>query len=348
MKIDELLHKTSEWLKASGPNPDIVISTRVRLARNISKIPFTHWANKKKREEVLSLLREAVKNSNLLKDSLYIKMADLSDLDKQFLIERHLMSPEHAHGAEYKVLVIEPREIISVMGNEEDHLRFQVIQSGFNLRDAWILIDKLDTELNQILEYAYSIKWGYLTACPTNTGTGMRASLMMHLPALVMTKQISKVLQALTKLGVVVRGLYGEGTEAIGNFFQISNQVTLGRPEEDIIGNFERIVNQVVTREAQARRYLMLKEKESIKDKIWRAYGTLKSARIITSNETTNLMSNVRLGVNLGILPAVTMKVVNEIFIMTQPAHLQKMENKILSSDQRDIKRSDFIRKKLK
>lgn len=348
MKIDDFLHKTSEWLKATGPNSDIVLSTRVRLARNIDKIPFTHWANKKQRDEVLSLAKEAVEKSNLLKGSLYLRMADASELDRQFLIERHLMSPEHAYEPEYKALLIEPREIISIMINEEDHLRIQVIQSGFNLRDAWTLADKLDTELNEILTYAYSIKWGYLTACPTNTGTGMRASLMLHLPVLVMTKQINKVLQALTKLGIAVRGLYGEGTEALGNFFQISNQVTLGRPEEDIIGNFERTMNQVISREAQARRYLLLKEKEEITDKIQRAYGTLKSARIITSSETTNLMSHVRFGVNMNVLPEVDIKTVNEIFIMTQPAHLQKLENKILTPSQRDIKRADFIREKLK
>lgn len=348
MKIDDLLGKTSEWLKATGPNPDIVISTRVRLARNIDKIPFTHWANKRQREEVLSLAKEAVEKSNLLKSSLYLKMAEVSELDRQFLIERHLMSPEHAYDPEYKALVIEPREIISVMVNEEDHFRIQVIQSGFNPRDAWDLVNKLDTELGDILNYAYSIKWGYLTACPTNTGTGMRSSLMLHLPALVMTKQINKVLQALAKLGLAVRGLYGEGTEALGNFFQISNQVTLGRPEEDIIGNFEKIMNQVIGREAQARQYLLLKEKPEVTDKIWRAHGTLKNARIITSSETINLMSTIRLGVNLGLLEGVDIKTVNEIFIMSQPAHLQKIENKILTSDQRDIKRADLIRKKLK
>jgi len=347
MKIDELLNKTSEWLKATGPNSDIVISTRIRLARNIEKIPFTHWANKKQKEQILLLAKEAVDKSDLLKEAMYLKMSDLSELDRQFLIERHLMSPEHAYDPDYKALVIEPREIISIMVNEEDHIRMQVVQSGFNLRDGWTLINKLDTEMNQTFNYAYSIKWGYLTACPTNVGTGMRASLMLHLPALVITKQINKVLQALAKLNIAVRGLYGEGTEAVGNFFQISNQVTLGRPEEDIIGNFERVMNQVITREAQARRFLLMKEKDALRDKIFRAYGTLKSARIITSSETTNLMSNVRFGVNTEILPEMDIKTVNEIFIMSQPAHLQKLENKMLTPDQRDMKRADLIRKKL-
>lgn len=348
MKIDDLLNRTSEWLKATGPNSNVVISTRVRLARNIEKLPFTHWANKKQKEQILLLAKEAVDKSNLLKESTYLRMADLSELDRQFLIERHLMSPEHAYEPEYKALTIEPGEIISIMVNEEDHIRMQIIQSGFNLRDGWSLINKLDTELNQRLNYTYSIKWGYLTSCPTNVGTGMRASLMLHLPALVITKQINKVLQALTKLGIAVRGLYGEGTEALGDFFQISNQVTLGRPEEDIIGNFERVMNQVITREAQARRFLLMKEKEELKDKVSRAYGTLKSARIITSNETINLMSSIRFGVHMDLLPAIDIKTVNEIFIMAQPAHLQKLENKVLTSDQRDIKRADFIREKLK
>ncbi len=348
MTLGEILYKTSEWLKGTGPSADIVISTRVRFARNIDKIPFTHWANKKQREQVVALVKGAVSGSNLLKESLFVRIAEISELDRQFLVERHLMSPEHAYDPEYKALVIEPREIISVMVNEEDHVRLQVIQSGFNLRDAWQLADQVDNELNQTLNYAYSIRWGYLTACPTNTGTGMRASLMMHLPALVMTKQIGKLLQALTKLNIAVRGLYGEGTEALGNFFQISNQVTLGRPEGDIIGEFENVMNQIISREATARKYLSVKEKDQLADKILRAYGTLKSARIITSNETINLMSNVRFGVTLGMLPDVDTKTVNEIFIMTQPAHLQKIENKILTSDQRDIKRADFIRSKLK
>lgn len=348
MKIDDLLNKTSEWLKGTGPNSDIVISTRVRLARNVDKTPFTHWAGSRQREQVLLLGREAAEKSSLLKGATYFKMAALPELDRQFLIERHLMSPEHAFEPEYKALIMEPREIISIMINEEDHFRIQVIQSGFNLRDASSLANKLDAELNETINFAYSVKWGYLTACPTNVGTGMRASLMLHLPALVITRQMNKVLQALGKLGIAVRGLYGEGTEALGNFFQISNQVTLGRPEEDILGNFERTMNQIITREAQARRLLLAKDKEELSDKIFRAYGTLKNARIITSQETINLMSVVRFGVNLGLLPAVNIKTVNEIFIMSQPAHLQKLENRILTSDQRDMKRADLIREKLK
>ncbi|MDD5449457.1 MAG: protein arginine kinase [Candidatus Omnitrophica bacterium] len=348
MKLSELLNRTSEWLKSTGPNADIVISTRIRLARNLDKVPFTNWANKKQKEQILVQVKEAVDKSVLLKEAEFFKMAELSELDRQFLIERHLMSPEHTYEPEHKALVVEPREIISIMVNEEDHIRMQTVQSGFNLRDAWSLIDKLDTELNQALNYAYSVKLGYLTACPTNVGTGMRASLMLHLPALVLTKQINKVFHALAKLGIAVRGLYGEGTEAIGNFFQISNQVTLGRPEEDIIGNFERIMNQVITREAQARRFLIMKDRDELKDKILRAYGTLKNARIITSNETINLMSNIRFGVHMDLLPDISIKTVNEIFIMTQPAHLQKLENKMLTADQRDMKRADLIREKLK
>jgi len=345
--VDELLNNTSEWLKGTGPNSDIVISTRIRLARNVDKVPFTNWANKKQKEQVLLLAQSAVEKSALLKESMFLKISELSELDRQFLIERHLMSPEHAYEPEYKALVLEPKEVISIMVNEEDHLRIQVIQSGFNIRDGWALINKIDTQLNETINFAYSVRWGYLTACPTNVGTGMRASLMLHLPGLVMTKQINKVFHALSKLGIAVRGLYGEGTEALGNFFQISNQVTLGRPEEDILGNFERIMNQVVSREAQARRFLLMKEKEEVSDRVYRAYGTLKNARIITSGETVNLMSIIRFGVNMHLLPNIDIKTVNEIFIMVQPAHLQKLENKVLTSDQRDIERADLIREKL-
>lgn len=347
MQIDDFLHKTSEWLKGTGPDFNVVISTRIRLARNISSIPFVHWASKKQKEQIITMTQEAIENSKYMKNALYLRMSHLTDLERQFLVERHLMSPEHAIDPEHKALAVEDREIVSVMINEEDHLRIQIIQSGFNLREAWDLADKIDTDLNSQLEYAYSIKWGYLTACPTNTGTGMRASLLMHLPALVMTKQISKALQALTKLGFAVRGLYGEGTEALGNFFQISNQVTLGRPEEDIIDNFERVMAQVISRENSARKLLLSKEKEGISDKIWRAFGTLKSARIITSNETINLLSSIRLGVYLDVLPHIDIGLLNELFLLIQPAHLQKMAGRTLTPDQRDIIRADLVRKKL-
>ncbi|MCX5687650.1 MAG: ATP--guanido phosphotransferase, partial [Candidatus Omnitrophica bacterium] len=237
--------------------------------------------------------------------------------------------------------------VISIMINEEDHLRMQVMKSGFNLKEAWQIINDIDTELGNSLDFAYSVDFGYLTACPTNTGTGMRASVMLHLPSLVMTKQIGKVLQAITKLSLTARGLYGEGTEASGNFFQISNQVSLGHKEEDIIDNIDRIIKQIVDHEQSARETLLLQNKEALEDRIWRAYGTLKSAHIITSTETIDLLSLARLGVDLGVIKQADRTLINELFVVTQPAHLQKLEKKKLSPNQRDVKRAEIIREKL-
>jgi protein arginine kinase len=233
------------------------------------------------------------------------------------------------------------------MINEEDHLRIQVIESGLNLTDVWKVIDKIDTEFSEKLEYAFSPEWGYLTACPTNTGTGMRASVMLHLPALVITKQINKVLHAIIKVGLAARGFYGEGTEATGNFFQISNQVTLGHSEDEIIDNLERIIKQVIEHESNARKALMSQKMEALNDRIWRSLGMLKSAHIMTSQEAIEHLSSVRLGVDMGIIKDIDRTRLNELFLTIQPAHLQKLEGKVLTSSQRDARRASLIREKL-
>lgn len=347
MKIDFLLKQACEWLKGTGPNSDIVISSRVRLARNLDEFPFSHWASKKQEKECMEVLGEAVMGVDLLKNAALISMAEIDDIDKQFLLERHLISREHILHPEYKAVVIGDKEVVSVMINEEDHLRIQVMQSGFNLQECWRIANRLDDSLHKRLKFAYHNEWGYLTACPTNTGTGLRASVMLHLPSLVMTKQISRVLQAITKLGMTARGLYGEGTEAEGNFFQISNQTTLGSAEEDIIDNLERIIRQVIGHEENARKTLMKQNRDLLQDKIWRASGTLKSAHIINTKETLTLLSMVRLGVDMGFLTDMDRRAVNELFILTQPAHLQKIEGKVLSQAQRDAKRASLIRRRL-
>jgi len=348
MKLDDLLKHDSEWLKGTGPSSDIVMSSRTRLARNLDKLSFSHWADKKQQEDILNAVLDAARAVTYLKDAMFLRLKDLSEVDRFFLLERHLMSPEHTKDVEFKALIVDPKEIISIMVNEEDHLRIQVLQSGLNLMEAWRIIDALDTELSRKLSFAYSPKWGYLTACPTNTGTGLRGSIMLHLPALVFTGQIGKILQATAKLGLNIRGLYGEGTEASGNLFQVSNQVSLGRAEEDIIDNIERIINQIISREEATRRNLLARNKEALVDRVWRASGTLKSARIITSNETIALLSAIRLGVDLGIVKNLDRRMVNELLILTQPAHLQKLEGRALSSNERDMKRAELIRERLK
>lgn len=347
MRLDDLLKQTSEWIKGSGPNSDIVMSSRVRLARNFTKFPFVHWANKEQLDQILSKAQQAVESSNYMKGSLFLNMAGLSSVDKQFLLERHLISREHAVGTDHKALFVGDKEIVAIMINEEDHLRMQVMQSGLNLSTCWDVMSEIDADLETKMDFAFSPEWGYLTACPTNTGTGMRASVMMHLPSMVMTRQINRLIHAVGKLGLTVRGFYGEGTEALGHFFQISNQVTLGLKEEDIIDNIQRIIKQITDQEQSARKNLISTNKEMLEDKIWRAMGTLKAAHIITSNETIELLSLLRLGVEMGLIKDITRQQMNELFLLIQPAHLQKQEGKSLNSNQRDVKRANLIREKL-
>ncbi|TAM34193.1 protein arginine kinase, partial [bacterium] len=331
----------------TGPNSDIVISSRIRLARNLSQYPFPHWASKAQLDGVLNDIKAAVAKIDMLKSSTLFVLGELDSIDKQFLVERHLMSIEHTQKTEKKALLVDDEEIIAVMINEEDHLRIQLMQSGFNLFEAWSIINRLDDELAKALDYAYLDDFGYLTACPTNTGTGMRGSVMLHLPALVMSRQIERVLAAVSKLSFTTRGLYGEGTQASGNFFQISNQVSLGHSEDEIIENINGLIRQIIEQEAQARQILLSKNRDVLEDRINRSFGILKSARIITSQETIELLSMVRLGSDLGMVKDIDRRTINELFITTQPAHLQKIENKKLSSDERDLKRAELIRKKL-
>ena len=365
--LDELLKQPSEWLRGAGPVSDIVISSRIRLAGNLEKYPFATRATKTSQGEVFTVVKEGLGRIVTLRKPLIVQMGELDEVDRQFLVERHLVSREHIVHPDSKGVAIGSGEVVSVMINEEDHLRLQVMQSGLNLRDGWSLIDTLDDELSEQLPYAYSTDWGYLTCCPTNTGTGMRASVMAHLPALVITKQINKVLHTITKLGLTARGLYGEGTEASGNFFQISNQVALGRAEEEIIENIERILKEVIHQEQTARESLMTNNRVQLEDRIWRAFGILQHAKTMSSTEALDLLSAVRLGVDLGLMSANSAEgrpasggggtagngngldrtIVNEMFLFSQPAHLQKLEGKVLTAKERDTKRAQLIRTKL-
>jgi len=347
MQINDLLNHTSEWLKGTGPHSDIVISSRIRLARNLNKFPFPHWANKAQLDQIIKETAQAMSKVSLLKTSTLFELGKLDSVDKQFLVERHLMSIEHTQKTEHKALLVSEEEIISVMVNEEDHLRIQLMQSGFNLFEAWNIINTVDDALAKLLDYAYLADFGYLTACPTNTGTGMRGSVMLHLPALVMSRQIERVLAAIAKLSFTTRGLYGEGTQASGNFFQISNQVSLGHSENEIIENINGLIRQIIEQETQAREIMLSKSREILEDRINRSLGILKSARIITSQETIELLSMVRLGCDLGMIKDITRRTINELFITTQPAHLQKLENKKFTSQERDLRRAQLIRNKL-
>ena len=347
MKLDDLIKNTGEWLRGTGPHSNIVISSRIRLARNLSKTPFPNKATKKNLNDILAAAEAAVNQINLFKGSLFLRISELDNVDKQFLVERHLMSHEHAANTDGKALIISKEEVLSVMINEEDHLRIQVLQSGFNLNENWKIINSIDDVISDKLTFAFKPDWGYLTACPTNTGTAMRGSVMLHLPALVMTKQINKVLAAIAKLSFASRGFYGEGTQASGNFFQISNQVSLGHSEEDIIQNINGLIRQVIEQEEQARQALLLQNRPMLEDKVYRSLGVLQNAHIISSQETIELLSMVRLGVDVGIVKNVERKIINELFIMIQPAHLQKIEGKKLTAAERDAKRASVIRERL-
>ncbi len=367
-ELDELLKQPSEWLRGAGPVSDIVISSRIRLARNLEKFPFATRATKASQGEVLKIVRDGLAQTDALKRPTVFEMGELDEVDRQFLVERHLVSREHIVQPDHKAVAIGAGEVVSIMINEEDHLRIQAMQSGLNLRDAWAIIDELDDQLSEAIPYAYSTDWGYLTCCPTNTGTGMRASVMVHLPSLVITKQINKVLHTITKLGLTARGLYGEGTEASGNFFQISNQVALGRSEDELIENIERILKEVIHQEQSARETLLANNRVQLEDRIWRAFGLLRHAQTMSSTEALDLLSAVRLGVDLGVMSAnggspaaarppqetgrpgangLDRKIVNELFLFSQPAHLQKLEGKVLTAKERDVKRAELIRSRI-
>ncbi len=348
MNLDNLTHTSGEWLRGTGPESDIVVSSRVRLARNLAAFPFSNRANAHQKSEIEGLLRERIAKLELDPRLEYITLATLTPLDRQFLVERQLISRELATTEGPRGVALAPQETVSLMVNEEDHLRLQVMRSGFALDEAWRDIDKVDDLLEQRITYAFSEEFGYLTACPTNVGTGMRASVMLHLPALVLTKQIEKVFRALQKINLAVRGLYGEGSRASGDFYQISNQVTLGKAEQTILSEIREVIPQIIAYERQARSALVRESRQALQDRVSRAFGTLCSATMMTSEETMDLLSSVRLGINLQLLEDITIPTVNELFIHTQPAHLQKLMGTALDGEERNSARARYLRSRLR
>ncbi len=349
MNLDSLTHASGEWLRGSGPESDIVISSRVRLARNLAAFPFSNRSSAHQKAEIDNLLRDRLAKVELQPPLSYVPVAGLSPLDRQLLVERQLISRELANSDGPRGVALVPQETVSVMVNEEDPLRLQVMRSGFALDEAWQEIDRLDDLVEQRVNYAFSEEFGYLTACPTNVGTGMRASVMLHLPALVLIKQIEKVFRALQKINLAVRGLYGEGSRASGDFYQISNQVTLGKSETTILNEIREVIPQIITYERQARTTLTRDSREALHDRISRAFGTLCNATMMTSEETMDLLSSVRLGINLGLLESgISIPTINELFIQTQPAHLQKLMGEPLDGEARNSARARFLRNRLR
>lgn len=348
MKLNEISSRTSEWFGGSGPLADVVVSSRVRLARNLAGFQFLSRCSSSQKAQILEKLKAAVMSLDLGDEVFYIGIDKAAVLDKDVLVERHLISRQHAHAKGPRGVVIANREFFTAMINEEDHLRMQVFKAGLQLRECWEQISKIDDMIEQKIDYAFHPRYGYLTACPTNVGTGIRVSVMLHLPALRMTGQIEKFFAAAKSMNLAVRGLFGEGTEAVGDFYQLSNQVTLGVAEAEIVDEFtDSTIPKIVEYENLARDELLIKQPEMLDDKTSRAIGLLKSARLISSQEALFLLSHLRMGVNMKRITDVSIPVINELFMLTQPAHLQLNSGKRLEPAGRDLLRAEIIRSRL-
>ncbi len=340
----------SRWMNSDGPDAGIVISSRIRVARNLAGVPFPHLLEPEKSMEVINRIKKALENKealDLIGNLELTLLNDLSPLERQILVDKHLISPDLLNNFQAKAAAIRDDEAATVMINEEDHLRIQCLLSGLRLKEAWMIVNNIDDGLEKTLDYAFSEKLGYLTSCPTNTGTGLRASVMLHLIGLKITNQLGGVFNAISKLGLTVRGLYGEGTEALGDLFQISNQITLGQSEEEIINNLISITRQILAQEQEARQVLYRERREIVEDRVHRAYGILRCARILTMEETMRMLSDLRLGIGLKIISTVQDKLINELMVKIRPAFLIKTAGQDISKRKLDIARADLIRKEL-
>jgi protein arginine kinase len=347
VKLDDLAQQTGEWMRGNGPESDIVMSSRVRLARNLSDYPFVRKCTDKDRAAIASAVRRAVDALPLSTETEYVDVAKLGDLDRQFLMERQLISHELSEAEGARAVILDPSERFSIMVNEEDHLRLQVMQSGLDLESAWTRMNELDDLLESKLTYAFTKKLGYLTACPTNVGTGLRISVMLHLPALVATKQIEKVFRAFSKINVAVRGLFGEGSQFMGDLYQVSNQMTLGKSETTLMQRVSEVIPQLIDYERKAREFLLKEDRDDLNDNVSRALGILCTAKKISSEETMHYLSKIRMGVNLGLIDHIPIPTVNKLFIHTQPAHLQKLCGEKLSVSARNTMRANYLHQHL-
>lgn len=340
-----------DWIRANGSDAEVVLSSRVRVARNIQGYPFPGRAGSEDRGDILDRVRATVSRIDSLAGASVWEVRELDEMSREILIERHLISRELLSRTESsaagRALILADDRPAGLMVNEEDHLRIQALAAGFELESAWRRVDRLDEEVGELLPLAYHHQFGFLTACPTNVGTGLRASVLIHLPGLVLTKEISKVLEGISQVGLTYRGLYGEGSEVLGNFFQVSNQTTLGKSEEDLIDHLTRIVGKVIDYERSARGVLLREAPSVLEDKVWRAYGILRNARSLSYEELVNLLSGVRLGVSLKLLKTARVETLNEILILGQPAHLELAAGGGLDENEADVYRAAFVRDKL-
>lgn len=344
----ELAVHAGLWLRTLGPEADVVLSTRVRLARNVDGYAFPSRIAPDVRRDLETRLHAWIGDARLAPDVRYWNLDALPEITCLLLMERHLVSRELVMGRGDRGVSFVPTESVSVMSNEEDHLRIQVVRSGYALSEAFAAALEVDKKLESRIPYAWHERYGFLTSCPTNVGTGLRISVMMHLPALMLMNQMDKVYHATSKVGLTVRGFYGEGTKAIGDVIQISNQQTLGSSEDQILETIQQMVPKIVEYERGVRQHLLSEKRSTVEDKVWRSVGLLRYARKLSSEETMTLLSALRLGVNLKIIPDITVSDVNELFVITQPGHLQTLEGKELLPDDRDVARASLLRKRLK
>lgn len=335
------------WMAHEGPDHDVVVSSRIRLARNVSNFPFKPRLSDERAKELEGHLKARLLALDVARDQTYISLEGLHDLDRELLFERHLISMELARGSGPRGVFFSRSRNLSVMVNEEDHMRLQVFGPGQDLAGLLELLRDVDRRVAIEVEYAYHPRFGYLTACPTNVGTGLRISVMLHLPALVYSKEIEKVFNAAAKMKLAIRGFYGEGTSYLGDFFQVSNQVTLGRSPEKLLNDVSKVLPKLVEQEREVRRAILKEQGKGLEDRIFRAFGVLAYARRINSQEALDLLSQVRLGVCLGILQGLELKTVNELLVVSQPAHIQVLEKRDLKEEERDLVRARYIRQRL-
>lgn len=336
-------------MEADGSDTDVVISSRVRIARNLRGMPFPMMATPAHASSVSEQLLGVAESGRLngLGQLESIRLTELTELEKLVMVEKHLISPNLANESRGGALILSNNEDVSIMINEEDHLRIQCLSPGFQIRETWDRATKIDDIFEEQVDYAFDEKHGYLTSCPTNVGTGIRASVMMHLPALVMTGQINRILTAVTQVGLAVRGLYGEGSEATGNLFQVSNQITLGQSEQEIIENLHQVAKQMIEHERAARGKLLAENGPRVEDRIRRSFGVLSQAIIMDSKEAAQRLSDLRLGVHLGLMPELNDRILNELLVATQPGFLQMTFGEAMTPEERDRSRARFIRSRL-
>lgn len=350
-KQDLLYHPLPSWMDGNGPDGDIVLASRIRLARNLEQAPFPAQATPVQLAEVVQVMEDVLPAIQEASGEAYhfCDLREWSGVERAVLMEKHLISPQLAEQGAGRALLLNDATTISVMVNEEDHLRIQSMQAGLQLAAALTAAGQMDDAIEAAAPFAFDEHWGYLTACPTNVGTGLRASVMLHLPALVLTRQVPRVVNAVTQLGLTVRGLYGEGSEAAGNIFQISNQLTLGYSEEEIVENLTGVVKQVVEHERNARQRLLKQRANHLADRVWRAYGILAYARSMNGQEALAQLSEVRLGIDCGLIEGVSPSVFNELIVATRPYFLQhRAGEEALTREARDMCRASYIRERIK